>query len=281
LKAATVEALREVHESSKALKKALGGLKGSHLSGARLAQCQELSGSWFDDARPKALSLGLEVSVLESYDQRFARLLSLTGGTTARRQSVEKVLSAVNRSFKKDLIVPAQTHIAGSKTPPTDFAPLLERLPNAHENAYVAEGLACLSDGHLKASVVIGWCAAIDRIHRRIEEMGFDTFSDATREMASASSGRFKRFNKKYTVTSISELRQVFDKDILLVLEYLRFLDFNQQVRLRGCCEMRDHAAHPGDAPITRLNVLSFYSDVVEIVLANTAFAVSGEEDPA
>lgn len=278
MKAATVDALRGLLESSKSLRSAVNAANGTHVSGAKLEKCQELGQSWFDDARPKALALGLHVAVLESYDQLFTRLIAVTGGKTARRSSVESVLCDINAKFKAELVVPAQTHMAGAKASQSDFGPLLDRLPDTFENAYVAEGLACLSDGHLKASVVLGWCACIDRIHRVIEQLGLERFNVATIEMAGKASGRFKRFTKKYSVESVSELRQVFDTDILLVLEYLQLIDVNQQVRLRSCFEMRNHAAHPGDAPVSRFNVLSFYSDVIEIVLANEAFALDDAE---
>lgn len=279
MKAATVDSLRGVLDASKSLRSAVKRLKGTHISGGKLQQCQELGQSWFDDARPKAVALGLDMTTLESYDQLFTRLISLTGGTTARRASVESALASINASFKQELIIPAQTHVASAKEPHADFAPLLSQLPDAPENAYVAEGLACLSDGHLKASVVLGWCAAIDRIHRVLERLGLDAFNAASLEMAAKTSGRFKRFNKKYAVDSVSELRQVFDTDILHVLEYLEMIDVNQQVRLRSCFELRNHAAHPGDAPITRFNALSFYSDIVEIVLANPVFALEEASD--
>lgn len=281
MKTATVEALRSLLQSSKAAKTAVNAGNGTHVGSAKLAQCQELGQSWFDDVRPKALALGLDVAVLETYDQLFTRLVSVTGGATARRNSVDVILGGIIDEFKKDLLVPAQTHIAGAKVPHSDFAPLLDRLSDTAVNTYVAEGLACLSDGHLKASVVLGWCAAIDRIHRAIEKIGLERFNNATVEMAAKSSGRFKRFNKKYSVESVSELRQLLDTDILLVMEYLQLIDVNQQVRLRSCFEMRNHAAHPGDAPVSRFNVLSFYSDVIEIVLANATFEPDVNQGPA
>ena len=70
-----------------------------------------------------------------------------------------------------------------------------------------------------RGSAVLGWSAAIDRVHRVIEKTGFATFNAASKTMAAATTGRFKRFSKAANITSIGELREYFDGDILWVLE--------------------------------------------------------------
>jgi len=35
---------------------------------------------------------------------------------------------------------------------------------------------------------------------------------------------------------------------------------------------MRNQSAHPGDAPITPYNLMSFFSDIQQIVLENSKF---------
>ncbi len=91
-------------------------------------------------------------------------------------------------------------------------------------------------------------------------------------EMKDRSFGRYKRFSKKYNIASLSELREVFDTDLLWVLEYLGLIDSNQHERLRHCFLFRNNSGHPGEAPITGENLYSFYSDVSHIVLKNKKF---------
>jgi hypothetical protein len=67
----------------------------------------------------------------------------------------------------------------------------------------------------------------------------------------------------------------VFDTDLLLILEFLGLLDSNQNARLRYCFDMRNHSAHPGQAPITGENLYSFFSDISQIVLKNAKFAIA------
>ena len=75
--------------------------------------------------------------------------------------------------------------------------------------------------------------------------------------MASQTQGRFKRFNKPQNVASMSELQMVFDTDILWIIEGMGLIESNQHTRVRSCFDMRNHSAHPGEAPVTPHNLLS------------------------
>jgi hypothetical protein len=134
------------------------------------------------------------------------------------------------------------------------------------------EAIACARAGYLRAAAVLGWSAAIDRIHRRIEEIGFKQFNVASARMASQQSGRYKRFNQTQNVNNISEIREVFDNIVLWVIEGMGLIDSNQHTRLRSCFDMRCQSAHPGDAPITQFNLLSFFSDLEQIIFVNQKF---------
>lgn len=57
-----------------------------------------------------------------------------------------------------------------------------------------------------------------------------------------------------------------------------RDIDVNQKTRLVSCFEMRCHSGHPGEAPITKYNVLSCFSDIVEIIFANSKFSLDKKE---
>ena len=70
----------------------------------------------------------------------------------------------------------------------------------------------------------------------------------------------------------------VFDSDILAILEGMEMIDVNQKTRLVSCFEMRCHSGHPGEAPITKYNVLSCFSDIVEIIFANSKFSLQKKE---
>jgi hypothetical protein len=127
----------------------------------------------------------------------------------------------------------------------------------------------------MRAAVVMGWCAAIDRIHRKIEEVGLDQFNAISRRLKAQASGRFKRFNQEFKLTTPGELQEVFDSNLLSVIEGMGLIDSNQSDRLRLMFTYRNQSAHPGDAPIGEPHIIAFFSDVVEIVLANPDFALT------
>jgi hypothetical protein len=126
---------------------------------------------------------------------------------------------------------------------------VLGGLPSAEENEYLKEAIDCARHDFYRASVVLGWCATTDRIHRVIEKTGFPNFNVASASMASQTKGRFKKFNAVQNVSSMSDMREVFDTVVMWVLEGVQFIDSNQHTRLRSCFDMRCPCAHPGDAP--------------------------------
>ncbi len=171
-----------------------------------------------------------------------------------------KTLDALIKPMRGELIVPLQA--GATRRAPSAFEAFVASLSDPGESAYFQEALICARAGFLRAATVMGWCAAIDRIHRKIEQIGFTRFNVTSAQMASQQKGRFKRFNQTQSVTTLSDLREVFDTTVLWVLEGMTLIDANQHMRLRSCFEMRCQCAHPGDAPITEYNLMSFFSDI-------------------
>ena len=179
-------------------------------------------------------------------------------------------LNAVIVNYHDDIVLPVLT--LASEKEYTELEMIIEKIKDPDENDYLREAVSCAESEYFRAAIILGWCATVDRIHRVIEKIGFATFSNKTEEMKKITTGRFKRFNKSYTITSISELQEVFDSDTLQVLEALGLIDNNQNTRLTGCYNLRCNCGHPGNAPITKYNAMSFFSDIIEIVLNNPTF---------
>ena len=81
-----------------------------------------------------------------------------------------------------------------------------------------------------------------------------------------------RKFNKGQNVGNPSELRAAFDSVLLWVIEAMAMIDTNQHTRLGSCFDMRCHGAHPGEAPITQFNLMSFFSDLDQIIFMNEKF---------
>lgn len=192
-----------------------------------------------------------------------------TGGRPAKSTYLGAIASILGE-YKSDIV--HELEIGSFSTQAgLSIAPYIEGLPVA-EGDYLDEAQRCLTVNALRGCIVLGWCAMTARVHQKIEEIGFEKFRTATEEMTAKTTGRFKPYNKKYPVDSLSELQRVFDTDLLFVLEYMELIDSNQNARLRYCFDMRNHSAHPGQAPITGENLYSFFSDITQIVLKNPKF---------
>jgi hypothetical protein len=227
---------------------------------------------WFDVVRPALDKASFPKDTVEAFSKRFEELLRLSGGEPMKTGLLD-CIAGILQPYRQQIIHQIEV---GSFTTSVglSIAPYVDGLSVA-EGDYLDEAQRCLSVEALRGCIVLGWCAMIARIHEKVAEIGYNRFSKAAEEMAALTTGRFKAFNKKLPVDSASELQRVFDTDILFVLEYLELIDSNQHSRLRHCFDMRNHSAHPGQAPITGENLYSFFSDITQIVLKNPKFAIT------
>jgi len=148
-------------------------------------------------------------------------------------------------------------------------------LSNPDESEYLKEAVDSANAGFHRAAIVLGWCAAIDRAQRRIQVLGFAAFNAASRALKNQTSGRHKRWNKEFNITTLSELQTVFDNDLITVCEGMGLLDGNQADRLVEVdFQYRNHSAHPGEAPIEDPHVVAFFTDINAIILTNPKFEV-------
>jgi hypothetical protein len=230
-------------------------------------RAEDLATSWLSTNSNQLLSAEqISKDILEKYSDLFRQLLKITSPSNLSVRYI-KLLNAIIKSFRKEIIL-----VLHEQSPTSVSLSLLTTLFKglpSDEDTYLNEATGCALKGFLRASVILGWCAAISRIHTKIEEIGFATFNVTSAKMASQQKGRFKRFNKVFNLSSTGDLNEVFDNDTLWVLEGMEIIDTNQHTRLHSCFEMRCQCAHPGEAPITEFNLLSFFSDLKEIIFDN------------
>ena len=92
----------------------------------------------------------------------------------------------------------------------------------------------------------MGWCAAIDRIQRKILLIGLQKFNATSDAVKGQARGKFKRWNKEFNVTTQGELQEIFDTDLIVIVENMGLIDGNESERLETCFQYRNHSAHPG-----------------------------------
>lgn len=166
----------------------------------------------------------------------------------------------------------------GGPRPTAPVSSMLQALPtkvtDSAERSFIEEAITCIRSGCPRAAIVLGWCAAVDRLRRKIESIGFEQFNAASVRLKQQTSGKFKRWNKEFSIQSVGELQAVFDTDMVVLLEGMGMIDDNQAQRLETLFQWRCHSAHPGDAPIGDAHVVAFFTDIVDIILANPKFTV-------
>jgi hypothetical protein len=224
--------------------------------------------SWFDKFESTLRhSYSIDSRVLDRCHDLFGRLIE-SSTITPSRSVVLGLLQDTESAISSDLLVSVlkfQTEMEKHGT----FSAILESA-RGDELEYLKEAVECADRGSFRAAIILCWCAAVDRLHKKVIEFGLDKFNIASAQMFAMTAGRYKRFNKKFEIHNLSDLRMsVFDSDLLWVLEFLGLIDGNEHEKLSICFTMRNTCAHPGDAAASPENVASLFSDINIHVLQN------------
>ncbi|MEM2997576.1 MAG: hypothetical protein QW542_01350 [Thermoproteota archaeon] len=245
-------------------------VKSTHISKELKSSVQNLAKKWFEEVEP-VIQRYISEEVKAKYHDFFTTLLKFSLKKSIRKNSCLKLIDEIIHDLEEDILIPILKS-TGQVLAITHLSKILENT-NEEEEEYLNEALGCAANGFFRASIVLAWNAAVHRMHKVVEKLGFDEFNQKSVDMKNINEGRFKRFKKSFNIHSLSELRStVFDNDLLWVLEYWGLIDSNQHDRLSLCLTMRNNSAHPGEAPITEENLVSFYSDLKNIVFCNPKF---------
>jgi hypothetical protein len=257
-----------------ALKKKLPKFSGKQINNKKfLTELEVLATTWFEKIEAQLRgAVRLDDAILSMYHDQFAKMLELSGLNPAKT-TVQTVLETTFKSFHSEIVVPVLKHQeAVNKFP--KLGNLLSHVTGL-EHDYLSEAIDCANLEKFRASIILGWCATIGRLHGFIEKEGFHKLNKASKQMTAITTGRYKRFNSTYDIQNLSDLRMtVFDRQLLWILEFLGDIDGNQHERLGICLTVRDTCAHPGEATISEENLLSFFSDIDTMIFSNPKFAL-------
>lgn len=275
MKGEVLKLLSEVEARLRTLRAAVQAIPSPRVSRRSIRkEAADIADIWVEKLRsPLEYRFHLPKETVEEFAQAFKRLHVLSRPNNLKTSYIE-TLKSMLRGFKDRLVLPVQQF-----SEPTDqvfdLLNLVKGLPDPQESDYLREAVECAARGYRRASVVMGWCAAMDRIQRKIQQIGFDKFNHASSTMKAQTSGRFRIWNKGFKVASLSELQEVFDMDVIWVLEGLELLDSNQGDRLRNVCYLyRNQSAHPGQAEIEDAHLVAFFTDLNSMILSNPSFAL-------
>jgi len=268
-----IDECKELFDSLKQLRSQIKKEEGERISKLSLKSRSEGLASQFFATLNVRLekNSNIDQEKLNVYKDNFTRLIRLTSSNN-RKSSYIEVLDSLITSFSGDVLIPLKTHPETARS--TGFLEMLQELGEIPEKEYFEEAIGCAESGYRRAAAVLGWSAFVYRAHKLIEKIGFQLFNSTSLQMKSTTTGRFKRYDKTFTIMNLNEMNEVFDTDLLWVLEGMGIIDMNEHTRLKSCFDLRCQGAHPCSAPITDYNLLSFFSDIKEIVFKNQKFKI-------
>jgi hypothetical protein len=236
-------------------------------------KAEQVANRWVEEIRsPLEHKFKLPSDAIQTMSGLMKRLHVLSRPNN-RKTSYLETLDAALAGFKNTWLLPIQ-QMATEVESIFDLTKVVAGLSSAEESDYLNEAIQCANSGYHRAAIVMGWCAAVDRMQRKIQTVGFAKFNSASQTVKSQTSGKFKNWNKSFNITTLGELQAIFDADLIVVLEGLGLLDGNQAARLNRALQDRNQSAHPGSAPIEEPHLLAFFTDVARIVLTNPAFEI-------
>lgn len=276
MKEELIHQLRSYKAKLNQLKKDVQGLPTERVSRKKVrTQAEQLASLWVEELRsPLEHKIGIEKATIEVTSERIKRLYVLSRPNNLK-SSYTKCINAILKDFENKFVLPIQQAVEEEAHPYPELHRILDALSNLDETEYLAEAIACAEHGFLKAAIVMGWCAAIDRIQRKLLLLGLAKFNAASSKIKAQTSGKFKRWNKEFNVTNLSELQTVFDTDLIVILEGMNLIDGNQAQRLETNFQYRNHSAHPGEAPVEPAHAVSFFTDLNSIIFNNPKLSLN------
>lgn len=267
-------AIKEFRTKLTELKKAIEVVKNKQIhSKVLLQQIETIATNWFDGFESTLRHFySIDPEVIERYHERFGRLLECST-ITPSKSVVVSLLEEIEKGISADLLL----RVLKFQSDVTRLGSLSNILNFAQgaEVEYLKEAVECAERGYFRAAIVLCWCAAVDRLQKKIMEIGLDKFNQASTQMSAITSGQYRRFNKKFVIHNLSDLRMsVLDNDLLWVLEFLGVLDGNEHEKLAICFTLRNTCAHPGDTSPSPENVISFFSDINQHIFQNTKLSL-------
>jgi hypothetical protein len=255
------------------LRKEVGALKSDRVNRISIRQfADKIATYWVEELRsPLEYKLKLSKDTIQTTSDEMKRLHVLSRPNNHKSSYLETI-NAILARFDDKFVLPIKQTSLTTETA-FDLQKIIPTLSNPAESNYLQEAINCANAGFTRAAIVLGWCAAIDKIQRRIMNIGLENFNKTSLELKSHTSGKFKAWNKGVTANNFSELQTIFDTDLIVVLEGMGLLDGNQADRLRICFQYRNQSAHPGNAPIEEPHLIAFFTDINSIILKNSNFA--------
>lgn len=229
--------------------------------------------TWVEQLRsPLEHTFSLPQDIIQATADQM-RHLQILSRPNNLKSSYLQVINLVLHQFDDKFILPIK-QTASQVDTILDLQKLIPSLPDPLESAYLKEAIDCAGAGFYRAAIVMGWCCVIDRVQKKVMQVGLTQFNDTSLVLKNQSKGRYRTWNKSFSICDLAELQGISDKDLLTVVEGMNWIDQNQSNRLMTCYGYRLDSAHPGNARIDKDLVVLFFKDVNSTVFQNPHFQI-------
>jgi len=253
------DALEALHERIRAVLRQLNACGSSRVTElTTLSELGAIAKEWLRTSASLRAVPNVNTANIDEIDSLMNSVLTKTTGRS-RASNYYSSLDQVNKRFIPEVLVPL---IKAEGSPDQVSARQLHTLLAPHllpeEVHYVDEASRCLTLQCFRAAIIMLWSAAIARLHRAIETLGFAAFNAASAAASSRGGGPFNRLTKSLSITSLPELQRTRDFDIIVIGMELWKYDLQTFQELDRLLGTRNDSAHPGTLQPTALDVQQF-----------------------
>lgn len=244
----------------------LAKLKGLEVKKADLIQVLAvLAKDWLRLSQRLRVSDVHDVATLQALDSLMNDVLNSTS-TRARASAYRKKLAPLLSGYNESVLIPL-IRFEGSprQVAARQLQQTFETVVGPDEATYIDEASKCVGAHCFRAAIIMLWAAAVARIHRAVEAVGFSAFNAAVQATAKKKGDPYKRVTGN-EVTSLPELQKLRDFDLLVVGMELWKYDLTTFQELDRLLGTRNGAAHPGMLHPTALDVQQYAAKLAEIV---------------
>ena len=129
---------------------------------------ETLAGKWFSDIKPEVTTTEtVTPEIISTYDVAFENLLKLAGSNNLK-SSYLTTLGDITKPFRATLLTPFIKQPQASSTSLILLNQILSAIPDPNENEYIKEAIRCAQRSCPRGAVILGWCAAVNRIHNKL-----------------------------------------------------------------------------------------------------------------
>lgn len=230
-----------------------------------------ISEAWFEEVVPFLANFSISEDITNMANNRFHTLLTLVLNNRSSKSEITTLLLQIINSFSNTMIPVYEFNSFSIRT--HHIEKIIENVSET-ESSYLEEALMCAQSGYLRSSTILGWCAAVYRMHKIIELKGFSFWNQIIVSMKTNNKVP-PQFRNIPSVNNIVELQRAINEfQLLWVLECMQLIDTAQHDRLQICLTTRNTASHPGDSFTSEDNVVSFFSDLRYHLFENSNFAL-------